>query len=383
MGILKLNELVNSLPGAVIELPISTFQGHKIAIDGYIWLNAYLAGGRTEVVKTTNLVKELPNPDSMRVKLYTMSLKFILEMLEYGIIPVFVFDPEVTHVEKKKTQETRRKTKLANLAKIRELYDKLDIDFDSSTMTLFHRVPFDEMVDYDKTIVAELTRRISNLNLFPKEEFVQFEEILRKIGIPCIRSKVEAEKLCVSLCLEGKVSAVMSTDTDALALGCPLMIRKKIKKVRYEEETMFECVRLDKVLEGLDMDQSSFLDLCICLGTDFNEKLKGLGTLKTFEHVKSGETDRPEGFIRTKEIFQYEPSGVEDPLEVEKKTFEELVEVLDLQGIKVYADIFFIRYGLMEKMTPTPIILPETCERIESGTLKEIERIIRENPGYM
>lgn len=371
MGVEKLNTLVKACDGAVFELKISELSGRKVAIDAYIWLNAYLSGARNEIVRKTNVAETLPDQDQIREQMYKLSLKFVLEMLEYGITPVFVFDSEKTHSEKKETQEKRTKTKIKTLDKISELYAKLDsvFSYDYGVFTLTHNEDWDPML-HDPNVVKELEKRVCNINWVPRSEFLAFEEVLRKIGIPCIRAEAEAEKLCTSLCLEGKVCAVMSTDTDTLALGCPLVIRKKITKYGYQEEKVFECVRLDKILSGLKIDQDQFVDLCICLGTDFGPKLKGKGPAATLELIQKHKSiegltlPKPDRYQRIREIFEYEPSKIsEEQLEIQNVEGNVLDEVLEPLGVGYMADSLIIRYRLMGNIERSGTVIDSITER--------------------
>lgn len=39
-------------------------------------------------------------------------------------------------------------------------------------------------------------------------------------------------------------------------------------------------IHLDKVLTGLDLTMEQFIDLCILLGCDYADKIKGIGPIK-------------------------------------------------------------------------------------------------------
>ena len=71
--------------------------------------------------------------------------------------------------------------------------------------------------------------------------------------------------MCACLCKSGYADAVLSEDSDVLCYGSPCLLCKVGKG-----KVTIICI--DDVLEGLDMEMASFLDLCILLGTDYNSR---------------------------------------------------------------------------------------------------------------
>ena len=43
---------------------------------------------------------------------------------------------------------------------------------------------------------------------------------------------------------------------------------------------------MDKVLEGLEMDMDQFIDLCILLGCDYCDSIKGIGPHRAVQLIK-------------------------------------------------------------------------------------------------
>ncbi|NIO45179.1 MAG: hypothetical protein GTN36_06555, partial [Candidatus Aenigmarchaeota archaeon] len=52
-------------------------------------------------------------------------------------------------------------------------------------------------------------------------------DILKNLGFPVLKATEEGEKLCSMLCIEGKVDAVYSRDTDVVAMGCPISFNEE------------------------------------------------------------------------------------------------------------------------------------------------------------
>ncbi|KAG6845011.1 Elongation of fatty acids protein 2, partial [Arthromyces matolae] len=95
------------------------------------------------------------------------------------------------------------------------------------------------------------------------------------MGIPCIVAPSEAEAQCAELARGGKVYAAGSEDMDTLTFSAPILFRhltfSEAKKQPISE------INLQAALDGLEMDMSQFIDLCLLLGCDYLEPIKGIG----------------------------------------------------------------------------------------------------------
>jgi flap endonuclease-1 len=73
----------------------------------------------------------------------------------------------------------------------------------------------------------------------------------------------------------GKVFAAASEDMDTLTFDTPVLLRHLTFSEQRKEP--IQEIHLDKVLEGLEMDRTQFIDLCILLGCDYLDPIKGVG----------------------------------------------------------------------------------------------------------
>ena len=71
---------------------------------------------------------------------------------------------------------------------------------------------------------------------------------------------------------------------DTLTFGAPILLRH----LTFSEarKTPISEINLEKALEGLEMDMSQFIDLCILLGCDYLEPLKGIGPKSAYKLIK-------------------------------------------------------------------------------------------------
>ena len=105
--------------------------------------------------------------------------------------------------------------------------------------------------------------------------------LIKLMGCPVIQAPCEAESQCVTICKSGLAYATASEDMDCMPLGCPFQLRN----FNNAKEPITE-VCLEKVLEGFQMNQKEFIDLCILCGCDYTHNIGGVGPVKAFNLMK-------------------------------------------------------------------------------------------------
>ena len=84
-------------------------------------------------------------------------------------------------------------------------------------------------------------------------------------SIPWIIAPMEAETLCSDLCIQKKIDAVLTEDSDVFAYGNPMTILN----INIFDDTC-TYINYDELLNTIDMMDGSFLDFCILCGSDYN-----------------------------------------------------------------------------------------------------------------
>lgn len=234
---------------------------------------------------------------------------FSLNMMKNNITPVWCWDGQ-SPPEKAYIREKRRDAK----QKLRER-----IRLARETLLSHHPLArtSEMLLEYKKLICQDTT--------VSPPEMQQLQEFASNIGLPSLKAKGEAEKLCAALALEGTVKGVWSDDTDAYALGTPLLI------TGFAGPQSVSVVSLQHILNGMkeacgwDFGLANMIDMCIMHGTDFNPNMSGIGPAKSFklikkygsiENVAAYEPTKPVAVlnhIRVRQIFEYEPSGYRNP----------------------------------------------------------------------
>ena len=259
MGIKGLNNLIKKYSNdAFFTIPISKLKGKKIAIDAYGWMFANIIICRQKVINRTDVTLNELDENEIIKEFLLMLTTFILKWVNNSITPRFIFDGKNKPIEKDDVRKERSQTQKEKKDEIDSLYEKISSDILANQADL----------------VSDLRKKLSSYNPVNKKIIEAFKSFLDCLGIPWSVAEGDAEQLCASLCIEGKVAAVFSNDTDSLAYGAPLVITGFTKGYHKDEVgrsiTMLDCVRLDKCLDSLNVNYQTFLDLCIMCGCDFN-----------------------------------------------------------------------------------------------------------------
>jgi 5'-3' exonuclease len=116
-----------------------------------------------------------------------------------------------------------------------------------------------------------------------KKDYERMKEALVSSGYTCQTAKFEAEALCAFLCHSGKVDAVLTEDSDAFAYLSPKVILK------YGSP---DCVLVESknIIQALNLENERFIDFCVLLGNDFNERIPLVGPVKSLALLKKHST---------------------------------------------------------------------------------------------
>lgn len=356
MGIKDLNQFLdNTLKfPRTRQIKLNTFAGRIIAVDAHQWAYTNMAIANKVVTELTNVGSQDPDRDAILQHWFSSALESVCLFLAHGVTPVYVFDGD--HIpEKAKTQDKRRENKTKDLQEIEKLKEELRATS-----------PFDRNQDR----IKRLKQLMSRCNYIARDDFERLKNLLLGLGIPVLQSLGEGEQLCASMAREGLVAAVFSTDTDVLVYGCPLMISSLDGKYYDEAEgRMFReatCVYLPEVLEDLKWDQETFIEFCITLGCDFNQRIRGLGPKTAYKLIQEyGSIDSfPErysldslNYKKCRKIFRHRPpfqviEGDEFP--VSSETLQIDRSLLFRQGEEVLSDYSATNYlGRLKSLMST------------------------------
>ncbi|VDL60032.1 unnamed protein product [Hymenolepis diminuta] len=251
MGIHQLSKVIGDhAPKAIKNGEIKAYFGRKVAIDASMSLYQFLVAVRSE---GNNLTNEAGESTSHLMGMFYRTVR----MLENGLKPVYVFEgkpPNLKAGELAKRTE-RREENAKELSKAEEIGDA--------------------------ETVEKYARRLVKVTPQHNEDC---KKLLRLMGVPVVEAPGEAEAQCAALAKSGKVYAVGTEDMDALAFGAPVLLRhltfSEARKLPIQE------FNLQTILASMDLTMQQFVDLCIMLGCDYCETIRGIGPKKSVELIQ-------------------------------------------------------------------------------------------------
>ncbi|KAI3654986.1 hypothetical protein MP228_000366 [Amoeboaphelidium protococcarum] len=251
MGIQGLTKVIGDhAPNALKTNQISSYFGRKVAIDASMSIYQFLIAVRSE---GNQLMNESGETTSHLMGIFYRTLR----MIDNGIKPVYVFDgkpPTLKSGELAKRLE-RRKEAQSGLEAAQE-------SGSAEAMEKFQR----------------RTVKVS------KQHNDECKKLLKLMGIPYVESPCEAEAQCAALAKAGKVYAAGSEDMDTLTFQTPVLLRH-LTFSEQRKEPIIE-IHLDEVLSGLNFTLDQFVDLCILLGCDYCDSIKGIGPKRAVDLIK-------------------------------------------------------------------------------------------------
>lgn len=242
MGIHGLSRVIaDHAPKAMRENGIGQYFGRRVAIDASMSIYQFLIAVRSEGSQLTNEAGETTS--------HLMGMFYrTIRMMEAGIKPIYVFDGAPP------------KLKSGELAK-----------------RLGRRTGAEEQAAEAREVgnTALLDRMNRRTVRATRQHTEECQRLLRLMGVPVVQAPCEAEAQCAALVRQGHAYAAGSEDMDTLTFGTPILLRhltfSEARKMPISE------IHLAPVLEGLAMDVDQFIDLCILLGCDYCDSIKGIG----------------------------------------------------------------------------------------------------------
>lgn len=250
MGIANANQFVDK-----IDIPLTKFYKKRIAIDFLNYIFTFLS------ICAKSIVDKMSNPldgisqDELFKVMMTEFFRFNNRLMNYKITPVWIWDgkSEDNKLATKQERKSLKKPKIEERDNLRKQLLEMDI---------LER-PTELLERYKKLLISTVYINVKKI-----------EEFSFKCGVPVFRARDEAENLGASLCVERKTAAIWTSDTDTYPLGAPIVV-KKINNINGIHH--FKSVYTPRMLYKLDMNHAEYRDFCILLGTDFNDRLPGVG----------------------------------------------------------------------------------------------------------
>ncbi|KAM0324895.1 hypothetical protein ACHAQA_007861 [Verticillium albo-atrum] len=255
MGIKNLFQILKEeAPDAIKEGEIKNQFGRKVAIDASMSIYSFLIAVRSD---GQQLMNESGETTSHLMGMFYRTLR----MVDNGIKPLYVFDgapPKLKSGELAKRFQRKQEAK-EGLEEAKETGTAEDIE--------------------------KFSRRTVRVT---REHNAECQKLLKLMGVPFIIAPTEAEAQCAVLAKGGKVYAAASEDMDTLTFETPILLRHLTYSEQRKEP--IQEIHLDKVMEGLGMERSQFVDLCILLGCDYLDPVPKVGPSTALKLIREHKT---------------------------------------------------------------------------------------------
>ncbi len=233
---------------------ISQISGKRVAIDASNLLYKFITSIRT---KNGDLLRNKNN--EVVSHLYGLFYN-VCFLIENNISPIFIFDGEPPLI-KTKTIEKRKYHK-ENARKMMNI----------------------SLVNNDIDSYKKYSKQCSEIT---KEIIISSKNLLKLMGIPIIQSPSEAEAQASYMSSINDVDYVLSQDYDTLLFGSKNTIRKLIlSSTKSNKLNFFEFFSLNDNLINLNISRLQLIDLCLCIGTDFNDGINKVGCKTALKLIK-------------------------------------------------------------------------------------------------
>jgi flap endonuclease-1 len=178
----------------------------------------------------------------------------IAEFRRLQIEPVYVFDGKPPS-EKDSVVSKRKFERAIALKRCEELRESLNRETNSAVR------------DSILVKIREIESEFPNLTYEIKDEIKQF---LYACGVMFVAPTCEADSILAYWCKRGVLDGVVSFDLDFIPRGCNLLVPKHISEAPGASWIQYEPSR---IIRGLSLDESRFVDLCVLMGSDYTPTL--------------------------------------------------------------------------------------------------------------
>lgn len=323
MGIKGLPKLINDVTKgkAVRDYNFSRMKGMKVAVDASLIIHK-------TVIAMRSCGRDMKNKEGeLTSHLHGIFYK-ILKFLQNGMVPIFVFDGKA-HAMKSKTLVKREMIKAKAEKKLDNLSDSDDEEYVKAFKQTFRPT---------------------------KNNMLEAQILLSIMGIPFIIAPGEADVICSWLSCrtddKGKryVKGVCSDDSDMLPLGTPYLFKDTLCFMK--DNKKIRVISLKETLKGMKLDMNQFVDLCVLLGTDYCDNIRGVGPRsayklivkhKTLENVLNSFNESSDSDDESNETNDEEFLETKKCMIKAKKYFNTALEDIDNSGFTVEDDQLELR----------------------------------------
>lgn len=337
----KIHELFSTSTMKVMELKDTV-----VAIDACTWLHQFLKVTRMSNHLGTRLVlmdKTCRVINHLRGFLFRTAF-----LVRHHIWPVFIFDGAAS-------------TKIGRVSRAvsRSLHE--------------HHVGLKQVHEEAMKLgMEQMARKIGSRMefMYPIAE-QEVKRLLMYMGMPVIDAPSEGEAQCSQLLMDGLVDHVLSLDADAVLFGASSVITGLKATSRSKE---CQHVNLQHTLNAHGLTREQLIDIAILVGTDFNEKIRGIGPKTALNLInKHG---RIETIALNESGYDFSPLGICQPRKRHRSNFldqlrETFMDPLVVDGINQLSwnsiDDTHVERFLLEEHSFSPSSVKKAIKTVQAA----------------
>ena len=136
--------------------------------------------------------------------------------------------------------------------------------------------------DLSLSIINSDIQKNNNKSKGIKKQYIDnLKKLFNSLLIPYIHLDREADTVCKLLLDYDIIHGCVSDDMDMIPYKC----QKIIQNINFSNDTIIEY-DYDKIIKALQLNEAQMTDLCICCGTDFNNKLINIKCNEIYDLIK-------------------------------------------------------------------------------------------------
>lgn len=260
MGIQDLMKVIkDNARKSIYTTTLSQLKGKRVAIDTSIWeyrkfrelLPIYIEENEDEPDADEFWVVKW---EPLRRRWLGAMLEIASSFLKEGVTPIFIFEDTSSPIKKEESEkrELERQRLEERYQEIKGEFEELSGRFERSDKMEKYKKAFSNQIRYDRSFSRN------------------FYEVLKSLGVPVYYSIEESDFLIAALSREGIIDSVYSTDTDLIVYGIPYVITGTFSG-------NITIIDRKSFLEEIEFTPDQLIDLAILLGTDYNQRVRGVG----------------------------------------------------------------------------------------------------------
>lgn len=263
------------------KITFEELNGKTVAIDAYNVLYQFLS-----IIRQPDGTPLMDSHNNVTSHLSGIFYRTI-EILEYGIKPIYIFDGLPSMLKQKTIQARMQRREEAQRAwELAKAAGEVE----------------------EARMYAQASTRVN------KYVVESSKQLLECMGIPYINAPSEGEAQASLMCKNGLVYATASQDYDTLLFGSTYVVRnltfsgrRKLPRKNVFINVEPEIVDFNETLKSLGLTQKQLIWVGILIGTDFNMGIKGVGPKTALKIAKSSKNiDDIKSYVKEKFNQEFE-----------------------------------------------------------------------------